>query len=290
MSLNYNSRIIADARITNINGMRGLGVSILRLHVEFRKTPWRADEAQIVASVQWGVLNLRTASGIIRELGRAHLDLPIHLTPSPDGGVVCHTFSIALSDAQLFAIEEVRKGEHVELRLNLVASGYSAQYGHLAITDDISSTVSLSDWARISNELGHGDVIVLGVHLPIGEEAAPLRSAIGFLHQANKHLLNGEYDAAVARCRLAVESAQKILGDDAATRDAMLTYQKQRASMSALQREQMIREAVRNYTHLAHHVDSQGGVEQYGRSDATFLLTMAAAVITKAAARAQTHE
>ncbi len=285
MSLNYNSRIIADARITSVNGMRGLGVSILRLNVEFRKTPWRADETQIGASVLWGVLNLRVDSGIARELGRMHPDLPIHLAPSPDGGVTHHTFSIALSDAQLFAIEELRNGGNVELKLNLVASGFSSQYGQQAVTDDIPCRVNLSDWARILNEFGHGDIIVLGVHLPIGEEAVPIRSAIEFLHQANRHLSNGEYDAVVARCRLAIESAQKILGDEVATREAMSLYQKHRVSMSTLQREQMIREAVRNYAHLAHHVDGEGRVEQYGRSDATFLLTLAAALITRAAAR-----
>ena len=215
MSLIYNSRILADARITNVNGMRGLGVSILRLNVEFRKTPWKADETQIGANVLWGALSLRTDSGIARELGRVHPDLPVHLAPSPDGGVVHHTFSIGLSDAQLFAIEELRKGGNVDLRLNLVASGFSSQYGQQAVTDDIPCKVNISDWARILNEFGHGDVIVLGVHLPIGEEAVPLRSAIEFLHQANRHLSNGEYDAVVARCRLAIESVQKILGDEA---------------------------------------------------------------------------
>jgi HEPN domain-containing protein len=286
MSLNYSSRIIADARITNVNGMRGLGVSTLRLNVEFRKTPWKDNEPQIGANVLWGTLSLRSDAGIASELGRAQPELPIFLAPTLDGGIAHQTFYIALSDAQLLAIEEARKGGSVDLKLNLVAMGYHPQYGQQAITDDIPYRANLSDWARILKELGHGDVIVLGVHLPIGEEAAPLRSAIEFLHQANRHLSNGEYDAVVARCRLAIESAQKILGDEAATRDAMSLYQKHRVSMSTLQREQMIREAVRNYTHLAHHVDNEGGVEQYGRSDATFLLTMAAAVITRAAARA----
>lgn len=285
MSLNYNSRIIADARITNVSGMRGVGVSILRLNVEFHKTPWTTDETQIGASVQWGVLSLRSVSGIASELGRAHPDLPIYLAPNPSGGVVHNTFSIALSDTQLLAVEEARKGGHVDLKLTIVASGYSSQYGQQAITDDIPYRANLSDWARILNELGHGDVIVLGVHLPVGNEAAPLRPAIEFLHQANRYLASGEYDAVVARCRLAIESAQKILGDDDATRVATSLYQKQKASMSTLQREQMIREAVRHYAHPAHHVDNEGYTERYSRSDAAFLLTMAAAVITKAATR-----
>ncbi|MBU7440263.1 hypothetical protein [Paraburkholderia fungorum] len=286
MSLNYNSRVIADARIININGMQGLGASILRINVEFNRTPWVSTEVQIVANVLWGVLSLRADSGTAGQLGRAQPDQPVQLAPSSQGGVVHQTFSIALSDAQLFAIEEARKGGNVELNLSLVATGYSSQHGQQVIADDIACRLSLSDWARVLGELGHGDVIVLGVHLPSGKESSPSRSAVELLHSANRHLLNGEYDAVVARCRQAVESVQAILGDEDATKAAMSLYPKQKASMSTLQREQMIREAVRNYAHPAHHVDKNGETECYGRSDATFLLTMAAAVITRATARA----
>src|SRR3954466_6927594 len=85
-----------------------------------------------------GSLSLRSVSGIASELGRAHPDLPIYLALNPNGGVVHHTFSIALSDTQLLAVEEARKGGHVDLKLTIVASGYSSQYGQQAVTDDIS--------------------------------------------------------------------------------------------------------------------------------------------------------
>jgi hypothetical protein len=123
MSLNYSSRVIADARIININGMQGLGTSILRMNVEFNRKPWASTEVQIVANVLWGVLSLRADSGSAGQLGRAHPDQPVQLAPSSQGGGVHQTFSIALSDAQLFAIEEARKGGNVELNLSLVATG-----------------------------------------------------------------------------------------------------------------------------------------------------------------------
>ncbi|KUY77645.1 hypothetical protein WI25_06035 [Burkholderia cepacia] len=169
--------------------------------------------------------------------------------------------------------------------MSVVATGYSPQYGQQVLSDEIAIRINLSDWARILNELGYSDVIVLGVHLPTLKESTHVRSAIELLHSANRHLTNGEYDAVVARCRQAIESVQAILGEDSATKMAMSLYPKQKAVMSTFQRELMIREAVRNYAHPAHHVDENGAIEIYGRSDATFLLTMAAAVVTKAAAR-----
>lgn len=285
MSLAYNARVIADARITNVSGVRGLGTSTLRINVEFKQAPW-THEFQAVADILWGVLSLKPDVGSAGQLGHALPDQPVHLNPSPHGGAVYQTFAYPLSDAQLFAIEEARKGGGVELKLNLVGRGFSTQFGHQALSDDVTLRINLSEWARVLGELGHSTVIALGVHLPNPNDSPELRAAIELLHSAHRDLVSGEYDSTVSRCRLAIESAQAVLGDDAATKVAVSTYQKQKMSMSTLQREQMIREAVRHYAHPAHHVDDQGNTERYSRSDATFLLTMAAAVVTRATARA----
>lgn len=286
MTLTYNAYIVADARITNVNGTQGLGTSILRLNVEFKKAPWSHD-FPVSADILWGVLSLKPDTGNAGQLGHALPDQATHLAPNPRGGTVYQTFGFPLSDAQLFAIEEARKGGSVELRLCLVGTGYSPQYGHQALADELVFRINVSDWARILGELGHSTVIALGLHLPSPKQSSALRAAIELIHGANAYLMSGDYDSAVARCRLAIESAQTVLGDDAATKAAMSAYQKQRTSMSTLQREQMIREAVRHYAHPAHHVDDQGNTERYSRSDATFLLAMAAAVVSRAAGRTQ---
>lgn len=285
MSLAYNAHIIADARITSVNGFQGLGTSILRINVEFKKAPW-THEFQAVGDILWGVLSLKPDVGNGGQLGHAFPDQAAHLAPDRHGGTVYQTFAFPLSDAQLFAIEEVRKGGGVELRLSLVGRAFSSQYGHQSLSDDLVFRINLSDWARVLNELGHGTVIALGVHLPNVKESSALRAAVELLRDANRDLVSGQYDSTVSRCRLAIESAQAVLGDDAATKAAVSAFQKQKASMSTLQREQMTREAVRHYAHPAHHVDDQGNPERYSRSDATFLLTMAAAVVTRATARA----
>lgn len=286
MSLSYNSRIIADARITNVSGTRGLGTSTLRINVEFLQPAWVEGVNKASAAMHSSALTLQTDSGG-GELGYACPDQPVCLKSGPHSNTVHQTFSIRLSDTQLFAIEEARKGGGVELKLNLVAAGHG-EYGHQVISDNISYRVPLSEWSRLLRELGHGDVIVLGVHLPTGRESAQLRSAIQLVHEANRHLVNGEYDIVVARCRQAIESAQAALDDGDATRDAVLLYRKDkssRESMSALQREQVILETVRHYANPAHHVDDKGNTECYGRADATFLLAMAAAAVTRACAR-----
>lgn len=287
MSLTYSSRIIADARITNVSGTKALGSSLLRINVEFRQPAWEAEIARASAELHFGVLTLQTDSGGGGELGRAYSDQPIVLESGPNSAIVHQTFSIGLSDAQLFATEEVRTGGGVAFKLRLVAAG-NGQYGRQVICDDVSYRVPLSDWARVLRELGCGDVIVLGVHLPAERESAQLRSAIDLLHMANRNLVHGEYDAVVARCRQAIESAQKVLNDGSATREAMSLYRKDkesRESMSTLQREQVILETVRHYANPAHHVDERGDTERYGRADATFLLALAAAAVTRACAR-----
>lgn len=286
MTFSYNSRVIADSQIVNVNGVRGVGACSLRINVAFNKTAWQEDEVQVNANVLWGTLDVATSSGGIGQLGRVHPDQPAILAPTPLGSVVYQTFSLALSDAQVFALEEMRKGGHVDLKLSLVGTGYSPQYGQQVLVDNVSCHLTTSDWARILGELSYGDVVVLGVHLPFGNESTLLRPAIELLHSANRYLVSGEYDAVVARCRQAIESVQAILGEDSILRPAMSLYPKQKAEMSTFQRELLIQEIVRHYAHPAHHVDGNGSIERYSRSDATFLLTMAAAVITKAAVRA----
>lgn len=289
MSLNYSAHIIADARISYVAGVKALGSCTLKINVEFRQPAWDHTIEPASASVQFGMLSLQGDSGISGELGRAYPDQPVLLTSGPNSITSHQTFSIALSESQMFAIEEVRKGGAVRLKLSLVASGHG-QYGNQVIQDDVTYALSLSDWGRILRELGYGDVIVLGVHLPIGREAAQLRSAIDLLHMANRHLVNGEYDAVVSRCRQAIESAQKVLNDGEATREAMSAYKRDRQSMTTLQREQMIREVIRHYANPAHHVDSDGDTECYGRADATFLIALTAAAVTRASARTKVHQ
>lgn len=286
MSLNYNAHIVADARITHVSGRKALGSSILSLSVEFRRPAWEAHIPPATAVIHFGVVSLATALGNTGELGRAHPDQPIFLASGLNGATAFQTLSIELSDAQLFAVEEARKGGNVEFKLHLVGSA-NGQYGHQVIGDEIACKVPLSEWARVLRELGHGDVIVLGVHLPTGPESAQLRSAIELLHAANRHLTNGEYDLVVARCRQAVESAQTALNDGDATKEATRLFRTDRQSMSTLQREQVILETIRHYANPAHHVDNKGNTECYGRADATFLLTLAASAVTRACARAR---
>lgn len=288
MSLSYSARIIADARITYVSGAKALGSSLLRMNVEFQQPAWEAGTGQASAVIHSAVLSLRTDSGG-GELGRACPDSPLILKSGPRGTTVHQTFSISLNDAQMFAVEEARKGGSVELVLNLIAGGHG-EYGNQVINDNISYRVPLSEWARLLRELGHGDIIVLGVQLPNGPNGARLRSAIELLHTANRYLVNGEYDIVVARCRQAVESVQAAFDDSEPTKEAMTLYRRDKSSregMSSLQREHVILETVRHYANLAHHVDNRGNTECYGRADATFLLTLAAAAVTRACARAR---
>lgn len=279
---------IADARINYVSGAKTMGSRNLSINVALQKPAWEAPMDSASAAVHFGVVSLRTDSGIGGELGRAHPVQPIFFAGRP-GASVFQTFSIALSDAQLSSVEDARKGGGIEIKLRLVGSA-NGQYGHQAISDEIAFKVPLSEWARVLRELGHGDVIVLRVHLPTGRESARLRSAIQLVHEANRHLVNGEYDIVVARCRQAIESVQAALDDGEATREAASLYRKDKASresMSTLQREQVILETVRHYANPAHHVDDKGNTECYGRADATFLLAMAAAAVTRACARAR---
>ncbi|RQR42420.1 hypothetical protein [Burkholderia sp. Bp9142] len=53
---------------------------------------------------------------------------------------------------------------------NELGKAISDWVGYQVVNDNISYRVPLSDWTRILREFGHGDVIVLSVHLPAEPE------------------------------------------------------------------------------------------------------------------------
>jgi hypothetical protein len=52
-----------------------------------------------------------------------------------------------------------------------------------------------------------------------------------------------------------------------------------RKAMSKRQRADLVRMAVRHYTHLAHHTNDEGSPNVFSREDALFVLTAAAAAL-----------
>ncbi|MDP1610663.1 MAG: hypothetical protein Q8M11_06370 [Sulfuritalea sp.] len=291
MSLTYCSRIVADTRVLGVHGAPGIGVYRLRFSIEFSIPNWSDVSEKVTVSNLWADVFAGIVSGELKFLGQAGPESPLFLEPNKYAQKSSLLFQLDLSESQIFALETLRNGGG--LRFKFILMGYAdGNLDRIAVRDELQCDVTLSDWARVLKEIGYCDVLIIGLELPgnhIGNALVPARDLVT---KAHADLIAGRYDDVVARCRKALDSVQTVLNEKDTTNLAVERFNKgPRRLMTKLERELLVVEAVRHYSHLAHHVDEDGDPEWYSRSDATFLLAMAVAVLgnagTRAAARAE---
>lgn len=126
----------------------------------------------------------------------------------------------------------------------------------------------------------------MALELPLSTAQTELASAITQLRAAHTDLIAGRYDSTVSRCRAALDTMNTVLKTDSPSPDVAQVFSSGRASREAMTkhaRAQLVRIAVRHYTHLAHHVDPNGLPEFFSRHDALFILAATAGSVWDAA-------
>jgi hypothetical protein len=95
-------------------------------------------------------------------------------------------------------------------------------------------------------------------------------------------LILGHYSAAVADCRLAIESIWKAakLREKATDSRKLLANMGQQMTMTKRQRELALGEALRIFCHTAHHVGDDAAPEEFGRVDAALAVGTTAALVS----------
>lgn len=285
MSLTYVTYVIADLMPSGITSRKGLGIYQLVFSVTFHVPNWPAEKQGRVSSLR-ATVAASNGRGVPELLGYALPEVPLTIEPKPHAFMAASAFVLNLSADQLFALEKVRSGG--DLRFHLTIDGEASGFnGSWPVRDQIFVDAKLSDWSRIVQELGLAEILVVGIELPSGAENGILSGAFGLIRKAHWDLLEGRYDDVVAKCRKAIESSQAARGDKENAQAAVKKWRQGNASsLDGVERAYLIEEAVRQYTHLAHHVDDNGGSEHcFSRSDATFLLSLAAAMVSRAAGR-----
>ncbi|MBA5606783.1 hypothetical protein H3H36_15610 [Duganella sp. FT3S] len=146
-----------------------------------------------------------------------------------------------------------------------------------------------SDWRNVVVTLGYADILVLGFEIPTGKEGAAAADAARCLRQAQDDLLRGKYDAVVSQCRLAVEgiSIGSAEASAASVSVAKYTNGKERKLMTKSERALFIGEAIRHFTHLAHHPNPDGTQETFNRAEAQAILACTVAFVDGALSRAR---
>jgi hypothetical protein len=284
MSLTYFSRIVSDVAIRHISGCKGVGIHLLRLSVEFQLQAWTEvqERPTVCENIRARILVARPGAAPVA-LGWAIPESVVSLRPTIYSGRSQLLFDLDLTGAQLHAIEELRSGGDLQFDVQFTGDAQGPQ-GNAQVHDRISYRVNISEWSHVLRDLGYSDILVVGAELPLVDAGSPLLGVSQCIRRAYDYLHKGLYDVAVGQCRQAFEALYSIEGAQKLANESVERFKSKKASMSKTERERFMAEAVRHYTHLAHHPDD-GVMVEFSRADATTVLALTIAALSSAVRR-----
>ncbi|WP_434660726.1 hypothetical protein P5W99_10945 [Paraburkholderia sp. A3BS-1L] len=276
MSLTVHQYHMADVRIEGVFGERGLGIHALRFGVNFYITNQHQGDphGMFIDCLRANVWVHASNRGRIL-LGAGEFERPLVVRRLIHSTAQSSLLRVIFGDVQLLALEELRGGGGVIFEVEVIGLAHAPNDTY-PTDQSVRVEVNLSDWVKVLESLGAADSIVVGVDISLSAPAQMVH-AVEYLKKARRALVAGEYEHTVASCRLALDSlkeASPILGQlcksvgEGKVRD-----------FSKSQRAAVLYNAVRNYTHLGHHLGGESKPEVFSRRDAVMVLTTVASLV-----------
>lgn len=190
------------------------------------------------------------------------------------------TLALPLSAQQLSAIEAIRDSEDLTFELNLWIDKIGMAPGTGQANSEVKLSVPRSEWLEKLRQANYADTLLLEVPMPTTESSQNFETVRRHLLKAQDDFFLGRYSDTVAACRNVFSELSTALGfKEKWDADALNKISPSKRDMTSDEREKCIFAAIRHYTNLAHHSESEGGSPEYTRNDAQMILTMTAACV-----------
>jgi hypothetical protein len=289
MSINYESTAIGEVRATHLSAVPGIAGSVLCFTLSWTLHPKR-EHAYSVFGTYIVVSVTKEGSRDSRILGHA-VPETAWCEESREGIPFDRPlmYRLPVQADQMLALEHLRQGNGLLFTLE-IRGNVSGPYGIRQTYESAQFRISVSDWIQALHESQASDVLLVGVNLPLASESSTTKAAIELVRRSHESLLRGEYDSAVGQCRRALESlwnGQKLTDSARNARKALSSSMDDRKSMSKLERQLALGEAVINFTHPAHHVGNDGDPEIFSRLDAALAVASTASLVSSFAEKFQ---
>ena len=279
MALDVGTRRIADGGVQSVSLNRAVGGYEMVFPLKFTVSP--GQDGLPRASLLGARVTARANESEPQPLGFARPEQPADVVCRPHVSLATPTFHLYLQPAHLAALETLRASGDLtfELRLSGTAADHNGeQYVHGACT----AVVPRSTWLETLRRAGARNVLLLEVPLPLDTVSDQPPELAADLHRAEQRYRDGDYHGCISSCRTAVEHAARGIYGDQALADALDALASRRTRMTKPERGAAVYAALRHYTHQAHHAPDDGGVSGYTRSEAEFVLTLAATALAHA--------
>lgn len=279
MALNVGGRIVADVEIQGVTLRSLVGCYELIFTLKLVIHP---DNSDIRASLMGAQVSVaRNHSQPESPLGFASPQEPFEMTTRPHITGSTPSLHLQLQPHQIAALESLRDSGDLAFRLLMKGTGWDEKQTH-QVGDEISVSVSQSDWVKKLRDAGARNVILLEVPLPLENASEEWQGVVEGLQRAEEQYFNGDYVSCVGSCRLVMEELgnQSGLGQGW-NGEALTRLASDRKKMTKCEREVALWAAAKHYADQAHHSGSKGGESEYFRSEAQFTLTLAAAAVAR---------
>gem|GEM_PF-3456249 len=273
MSLLVHSRSLGDFTPRNVHIRELLGGYELVFNAEFALLP---AHPEITGAEIFGARV--SIQGQQKPLGYARTDARLILRPIKDHPRKEYpAFNLTLTRQQLAAIEEIRNGGDLDFVLQIAGEGTHHEYGVNAMQDEWRFHVAESQWVKDLKSANIVEILLFELPVPIGAQSAEARKMTSHLEKAKLRFLNGDFNACVGECRLVVQEMGALMTKNGKWSEGLLKkLGVNNSDMTKEEREYAIFAALRHYTNLPHHGESEGGGVQFSRADASLALSLAA--------------
>ena len=287
MTITHNSMHVAEIRLDLITATSALGGYLLRFTISLQLQAWPQGE-----SVTFEVERAKVSAGTVqlepRHIGTALPERSVTYSTHTRSSSHQLVLELELSPSQLNAIEAIRNGDDLVFTLRVIGKTQLEQIP-VAVEDQLRVPVNQKTWIALLRDMGAADFLLFEVPLPSTTAPANMHAAVQMILKARDHFLRGDYEEAVGTCRKALEGLAKGRGEEDAEKAALKLFRSREredveafTGMSKQDRHFLIRQAVRHFTHPAHHASSGKNVvvgERMLRSDATLILSTTASIV-----------
>jgi hypothetical protein len=280
MIVHYESTGFGEVRASAIHGRPAVGSCELVFVATWLIQATRKEAFSIFGTAAW--ISVQVAgTDSIQYLGQAVPETAWTAETRDAAHAWPLQYRLPVSFAQMLALEEVRRGQELVFHVDMRGNSYGSR-GIRTFAETSMLRVTASDWSRVLREAQVAEVLLVGVHLPAHASDARFKAAIELVRRANEQLVLGHYSAAVAECRLALESLWRAASLSDRARDArkQLVNMNGQLGLSKLGRELALGEALRIFCHSAHHVRGDSMPEEFGRLDAALAVGTTAALVS----------
>lgn len=283
MTLTVGTRIVADVRILDIAIVRQIGAYDLQFIIQADVRSKDPDEV-ISAKLYSADVTVKVSDQAAMKVGCAHPKVPLHLKPGKYSLPAQTVFSLQLTSHQVSMLEAFREASDVDFELTAYGLGETADYKQ-SVQDSWRFNIPRSKWLTKLNEASYSETLLLEISMPTDIISESWKTAADALKRAHEKFNNADYVGCVSDCRIVVE---EIGARESGTRNwatsALQALAGSKKDMNKGDRLLTILASIRNYTHMAHHAESEGGESKFKRNEAKFILALTADVLVLIAA------